>query len=378
MLLRSYPLGRHAQRHFFLTTALVAILLSTATYLADFALFDSARPVASVSLDNPAGAAQEAAMGTFASADSRPIVSFAAAMSLETFEFVHSTPLTPKFSQFTAQNDTGLMPQSALPKDASSGVAAELDQPPSELAAMVDTIGPAPEPVPLPVPRPPELRALAPRLSEAPRKLSAPAPAPMMSATVASEPPDERTFVEKLFGGRPVSPPASTLRYVSLGSGTGDIAPSAPLTPTPNSTESAATAIYDISAKVVIMPNGARLEAHSGLGDKLDDPRYVHVSMRGATPPGIYDLTEREKLFHGVRALRMNPVGGSAAIYGRVGLLAHTYMLGPKGDSNGCVSFKDYDRFLQAYLRGEVKRLVVVLGRGQDALPRIANADNSK
>jgi hypothetical protein len=104
----------------------------------------------------------------------------------------------------------------------------------------------------------------------------------------------------------------------------------------------------------------------------------VHVSMRGATPPGTYELTEREKLFHGVRALRMNPVGGSAAIHGRVGLLAHTYMLGPNGDSNGCVSFKDYDRFLQAYLRGEVTRLVVVLGRGQDALPRVANADNGK
>jgi hypothetical protein len=35
-------------------------------------------------------------------------------------------------------------------------------------------------------------------------------------------------------------------------------------------------------------------------------------------------------------------------------------MLGPNGDSNGCVSFKDYDAFLQAYVRGEVKRLTVV------------------
>ena len=41
-------------------------------------------------------------------------------------------------------------------------------------------------------------------------------------------------------------------------------------------------------------------------------------------------------------------------------MLAHTYMLGPKGDSNGCVSFKDYERFLRAYLNGEVKRLIVV------------------
>ena len=108
------------------------------------------------------------------------------------------------------------------------------------------------------------------------------------------------------------------------------------------------------------MPNGERLEAHSGLGDKMDDVRFVHVRMKGATPPHTYTLTEREALFHGTRALRMHPVGGSKAIYGRAGLLTHPYLLGPRGDSNGCVSFKDYDRFLQAYLRGEVKRLVVV------------------
>jgi hypothetical protein len=35
-------------------------------------------------------------------------------------------------------------------------------------------------------------------------------------------------------------------------------------------------------------------------------------------------------------------------------------MLGPNGDSNGCVSFKNYDAFLQAYLDHKVKRLAVV------------------
>jgi hypothetical protein len=54
-------------------------------------------------------------------------------------------------------------------------------------------------------------------------------------------------------------------------------------------------------------------------------------------------------------------------------LLAHTYMLGPNGDSNGCVSFKDYDRFLQAYLKGEVQRLVVVAGSGSPQ--KFAGAD---
>ena len=45
------------------------------------------------------------------------------------------------------------------------------------------------------------------------------------------------------------------------------------------------TAVYDISARAVYLPNGQKLEAHSGLGVKMDDPRYVHVRMRGATPP---------------------------------------------------------------------------------------------
>ena len=82
--------------------------------------------------------------------------------------------------------------------------------------------------------------------------------------------------------------------------------------------------------------------------------------MHGATPPHVYDLAPREALFHGVEALRMHPVGGAEAIFGRTGLLTHNYLLGPNGDSNGCVSFKDYDAFLQAYKNGKVKRLVVV------------------
>ena len=62
--------------------------------------------------------------------------------------------------------------------------------------------------------------------------------------------------------------------------------------------------------------------------------------MRGPTPPSVYELTPRETLFHGVQALRMTPVG-EGSVFGRAGLLAHPYMLGPDGQSNGCVSFKD-------------------------------------
>lgn len=120
------------------------------------------------------------------------------------------------------------------------------------------------------------------------------------------------------------------------------------------------TAVYDISAHTVYLPNGTKLEAHSGLREHLDDPRFVHLRMRGATPPHVYDLSPREALFHGVQALRLTPVGGEGAIFGRAGLLAHTYMLGPNGDSNGCVSFRDYQSFLRAYKNGEIRRLAVV------------------
>ncbi len=120
------------------------------------------------------------------------------------------------------------------------------------------------------------------------------------------------------------------------------------------------TAVYDISAHTVYLPDGSKLEAHSGLGSELDDPRSARIRMRGVTPPHIYELKPREALFHGVPALRLNPIGGEQAIYGRSGLLAHTYMLGPNGDSNGCVSFRDYNAFLNAYRNQGIKRLAVV------------------
>jgi hypothetical protein len=107
------------------------------------------------------------------------------------------------------------------------------------------------------------------------------------------------------------------------------------------------------------MPDGTRLEAHSGLGDRLDNPRYVSEQARGATPPHLYELTMRGSLFHGVQAIRLNPIG-EGGVYGRAGFLAHPYMLGPNGDSNGCVSVKDYQAFLRAYQNGQIKRLVVV------------------
>jgi hypothetical protein len=133
--------------------------------------------------------------------------------------------------------------------------------------------------------------------------------------------------------------------------------------PAPVRTADSRTAVYDIAARAVYLPNGTTLEAHSGLGDRRDDPRYVNVKNNGPTPPNTYYLSLREELFHGVRAIRLTPVDDQK-MFGRAGMLAHTYMLGPQGDSNGCVSFKDYPAFLQAYLKGDVDRLVVVTGNG--------------
>ena len=107
------------------------------------------------------------------------------------------------------------------------------------------------------------------------------------------------------------------------------------------------------------MPNGERLEAHSGLGDYMDDIRAVHVRKVGPTPPNVYELRMRESLFHGVQAIRLVPVDGSK-MYGRDGMLAHPFMLRANGESNGCVSFKDYSAFLKAFQRGDVTRMVVV------------------
>ena len=120
------------------------------------------------------------------------------------------------------------------------------------------------------------------------------------------------------------------------------------------------TAIYDISAKTVYLPNGERLEAHSGLGAMTDNPRFVDRRNIGSTPPGTYELQSLDHLFFGVEALRLVP-RGSTKTFGRDGFLTHTYLLrGRPGQSNGCVVFPEYQRFLDAYKRGHVKRLVVV------------------
>lgn len=283
---------------------------------------------------------------------------------------------------------------------------------PITMASLPNTVlveppaAPAMIPAPLPLARPSEIADGPDTTTVAPLPLRRPSDAPAAEATPAPQPPrttsrrnarepavastpaaqnDGRNFFERIFGARreadgpqlAYAPTGAAATDASTGpaAGTGGFGArlglgfpglSAPKPPM-------GVAVYDIGSRMVYLPNGEQLEAQSGLGDMRNDVRYAHVRMRGPTPPHTYDLVEREALFHGVRAIRLNPVGGSQAIHGRAGLLAHTYLLGPNGDSNGCISIKDYNRFLQAYLRGEIRQLIVVRDRSE-AIAAVARA----
>ncbi len=133
-------------------------------------------------------------------------------------------------------------------------------------------------------------------------------------------------------------------------------------------------AIYDISAAVVHMPDGTKLEAHSGIGKMADNPRYVHVKMNGPTPPNTYKLTMREKRFHGVEAVRMTPVG-EQTMHGRDGILAHSYLLrGGRAESHGCVAFANYPKFLKAFKQGKITHMIVVPSISKAQVRMVSNS----
>jgi Protein of unknown function (DUF2778) len=188
------------------------------------------------------------------------------------------------------------------------------------------------------------------------------APGPRLAAAVPVPRPAPRSV------GAPDMPSRSAGRYrlaslsdMALPSGDtpADVKDETTKDPNPLAGDMSHTAIYDISARMVYLPSGERLEAHSGLGGYMDDVRAVNLKKLGPTPPNVYELKLRERPFHGVQAIRLVPVAGSK-MFGRDGILAHPFMLGDNGESNGCVSFKDYPAFLKAYQRGEITRIVVV------------------
>ncbi len=197
------------------------------------------------------------------------------------------------------------------------------------------------------------------------RRMAAPVAANVQTASDTWSPPsDHRSIFQRLFGGSAASPSIIAKLFGAPSSDKVELAYAS--ADTDGMTAGATgglydrqTAVYDISAHMVYLPNGTALEAHSGLGGDLDDPESAKERDRGVTPPDVYNLKPRESLFHGVAALRLIPVD-ETKVFGRSGLLAHTFMLGPNGQSNGCVSFRDYNAFLQAYQSGEISKLAVV------------------
>jgi len=295
-----------------------------------------------------------------------------------------STPTAPLVSALGEWHRT--MVQAGVRSGSGSGFGTAPETPefaalaPNQMRAPVLAPPPVAQPAPklapkpfvrVPLPRPRVAPPVAAVKAPAPVAMIPPPPAPVPAAPPApqlaeniplplarpfiAQPEAEKPPARLVARAVPVPQPAPEPKVAAL-----------PPSPAPENEAAAAgidkrTAVYDISAHTVYLPNGRRLEAHSGLGHMLDDPspQYIRTRMRGPTPPNVYTLTLREQLFHGVRAIRLTPVD-ERKMYGRDGMLAHTYMLGPNGQSNGCVSFRNYNAFLQAYLDGQVDRMVVV------------------
>jgi hypothetical protein len=203
---------------------------------------------------------------------------------------------------------------------------------------------------PLPLPRPDNIA----RQGVAPQGVARSAPA-VTEPQLASLPP------------QPQSPPKSEPGILDRLFADPDRAAKAVLAANPN------TALYDIAKRVVYLPDGEKLEAHSGYGEWIDDTESVHRKNIGVTPPNVYAVSFREKPFHGVRALRMKPVG-SGNMYNRDGILAHSYLLGEAGASNGCISVKDYDKFLKAYEDGKFNQIIVLRSADEPVPALVANA----
>ncbi len=124
-------------------------------------------------------------------------------------------------------------------------------------------------------------------------------------------------------------------------------------------------AIYDIAAAVVHMPDGTKLEAHSGIGKMADNPRHVARQDERTDAAQYLQAFDAREAFYGVDAIRMTPIG-KETMHGRDGILAHSYLIrGGRAESHGCVAFKNYDRFLKAFRQGKITHIVVVPSMAQ-------------
>jgi len=338
-----------------------------------FAASASQRGIGGALIVIPAAVATVGLMGTAATLTAAWVIgaSFASNPQLQTrTPIALQTTLAGGHYRLLAASSDYFDQTRVLPREAYVAAVRKLDADLSRLAAAepaaavpLPPIRMAERAVPLPTPRPHEPPHIAAKLETPPpmrmaeRAVPLPAPRPHAAPVVVAKleaPPPPKPAAPPLARAAPPPPapkPAALERHT--------FAALEQNTSPPAAARDSRTAVYDIEAHMVILPSGERLEAHSGLGFRLDDPRYIRDKGRGPTPPNVYNLALREQLFHGVQAIRLKPVDENK-MYGRDGILAHTYMLGPSGQSFGCVSFKDYSAFLHAFLRGEVDRIVVV------------------
>lgn len=332
------------------------VISSVASQVAQASLVPSATVVASLSDDIPAPAAER-----FARADTGSVVVQTAPqpMGFAQSEIPSGSQLALALAQSLPVEDEAFaspMPMAESPADVAVSPVDTLQEQPGDAASLTDD-------VPLPTRRPQFDAPRQPTIVQEPK------------AAEQARPAQQGKPIQNSRSVQQASKPARPARQGRPADGGDVLAYAKPDVPagglgqafknlfnSPNAKTGAGNgvAVYDISAGMVYMPDGERLEAHSGIGAMTDQPRYVDQKNRGPTPPNTYNLSLREQRFHGVEALRLTPVDGRNK-YNRDGFLAHTYLLrGRYGQSSGCVAFKDYARFLAAYKKGKIKRLVVV------------------
>ncbi|MEI9420971.1 DUF2778 domain-containing protein [Mesorhizobium sp. Cs1299R1N1] len=331
------------------------LISSAAPQITEASLVPSLQVMASLSNDMPAPAAER-----FARADTGSVVQTAAApMGFAQSETPDNAQLALALVESMPVEDEAFaspLPMTESSPDVAVAPVETQQQQPGDAASLPDALT---DDVPLPTRRPQYDAPQQPRVVEEdkpapqPKTLEqkpAPQPKPVQQARQPARQGRTRDGGDVLAYAKPDVPAGGLGQaFKNLFGG-----------PRGGSGAGNGVAVYDISAGTVYMPDGSRLEAHSGKGAMADQPRYADQKNRGPTPPNTYNLSLRESRFHGVEALRLTPVDGRNK-YNRDGLLAHTYLLrGRYAQSSGCVAFKDYARFLAAFKKGKVTRLVVV------------------
>ena len=212
---------------------------------------------------------------------------------------------------------------------------------------------------PVPPRRPAELRLSA--IQTAPQAALRRPVAANTTSAVAPAVSDNRSLIEKMFDQRPASGPQASgpaLAYAVPEGGVTGIARS--VISGGQSGYNRRTAIYDISAHTVYLPNGAT--AGGAFGSRRRDRTIRASCMKecaGRRHQMFTSLLRANSFFMGFKRCVSNPsaraIFSDAPDFWRILICSCA-----NGASNGCVSFKNYDAFLQAYQNGEIKHLAVV------------------